>query len=530
LSPAGEKAMNEHEIRRRYHGAASKLASRCRAPARTVLITFLLFLTAAPGYARPEILVGSKKFTESYVLGNIAKILLERAGLRAKHREGLGGTVILWQALLNGDIAVYPEYTGTIREEILKSPAIGNQDDMRAALGKLGVGMSSSLGFSDSYSLVMRRQRAGELGIRTISDIKRHPGLRAGLTPEFLGRQDGWAPLVSQYGLTFASVRGIEHGLGYQALENDLIDIKDCYMTDAKIARLNLVALSDDLHFFPEYEAVFLYRLDIPEEAIAILRSLEGRISNARMIALNLKAEEAKDYAVAASAFFEDANGRAPISPGEGDWLKILARLTVQHLTLVAVSLAAAIFVSIPFGIAASTPGIASELILGVAGVIQTIPSLALLALMIPIFGIGQTPAIVALFLYSLLPIIRSTATGLMTIPASLKQAAIALGLKSGTRLWLVDLPLASPSILAGIKTSAVINVGTATLAGLIGGGGYGEPIQSGLQLNDTSTILMGAIPAAILALAVQGGFSALDLVLIPRGLRLKIKDIRRKT
>jgi osmoprotectant transport system permease protein len=522
--------MNKHELHGGNDGpASSKLASRGRTLACPLLMASLLFLASAPGYAGPEILTGSKKFTESYVLGNIAKTLLERAGFRAAHREGLGGTVILWQALLNGDIDVYPEYTGTISEEILKSPAIRNQNDMRAALGKLGVGMSSSLGFSDSYALVMRRQRAQELGISTISDLKRHPELRAGLTPEFLGRKDGWTPLASRYGLGFASVRGIEHGLGYEALENGLIDIKDSYTTDAKMARLNLVTLSDDLRFFPEYEAVWLYRLDIPEAAIAALRSLEGRISNVRMIALNLQAEDAKDYAAAASAFLEDGNAVTPQSLREGDWLKTLLRLTVQHLTLVAVSLAAAIFVSIPLGIAASRPGIASELILGTAGIIQTIPSLALLALMIPIFGIGQTPAIVALFLYSLLPIIRSTATGLMTIPASLKQAATALGLKTGPRLWLVDLPLASPSILAGIKTSAVINVGTATLAGLIGGGGYGEPIQSGLQLNDTSTILMGAIPAAVLALAVQGGFSALDLVLIPKGLRLKIDDVRRQ-
>jgi osmoprotectant transport system permease protein len=521
--------MNEHEIRGGSRGPASRFASRGRTLACPILLAFLLFIASRPGYAGPEILIGSKKFTESYILGNIAETLLERAGFRAAHREGLGGTVILLQALLNGDIDVYPEYTGTISEEILKSPAIGNQNEMRAALAKLGVGMSLSLGFNDSYALAMRRQQAEELGIRTISDLKRHPDLRAGLTPEFLGRQDGWTPLTSRYGLRFASVRGIEHGLGYEALANGLIDIKDCYTTDAKIARLNLVTLLDDLHFFPEYEAVWLYRLDIPEAAIAALRSLEGRIGTARMIALNLKAEEAKDYAAAASAFFEDGNAGTPASQKDGDWLRVLARLTVQHLTLVAISLAAAILVSIPLGIAASRPGIASELILGIAGVIQTIPSLALLALMIPIFGIGQTPAIIALFLYSLLPIIRSTATGLMTIPASLRQAATALGLKAGPRLWLVDLPLASPSILAGIKTSAVINVGTATLAGLIGGGGYGEPIQSGLQLNDTSTILMGAIPAAILALAVQGGFSALDLVLIPKGLRLKNDDVRRQ-
>jgi osmoprotectant transport system permease protein len=491
---------------------------------RTIAL-LLLAGAALPGHAQTTIYIGSKKFTESYILGEIAKTFLGRAGIQAVHREGMGGTIILWQALLHGDIGAYPEYTGTISAEILKSAAPMSPEAMRAALAEHGIGMSSGLGFNDSYALVMRRSQAEELGIKTIGDLKRHPGLKAGPTPEFLGRQDGWAPLAARYGLTFASVRGIEHGLGYAALGNGLIDLKEAYTTDARLAGDAFRTLADDLHFFPQYEAVFLYRLDLPEKAIAVLRSLEGQISETRMITLNSKAEAEKSYAAAAEAFFKDRNGEAegpPAGPGQHRLLAALPRLTAQHLTLVAISLLAAILVSIPLGIAASRPGIVSELILGVAGVIQTIPSLALLALMIPVFGIGQIPAIAALFLYSLLPIIRSTATGLMTIPASLRQAAIALGLKPATRLWCVDLPIASQSILSGIKTSAVINVGTATLAGLIGGGGFGEPIQSGLQLNDTPTILLGAIPAAVLALAVQAMFSGLDRLLIPKGLRLK--------
>jgi osmoprotectant transport system permease protein len=494
--------------------------------AAAAAIALLCALIATPAaHAQTEIAIGSKKFTESYILGEIATALLRRAGFEAVHREGMGGSIILWQALLHGDIAAYPEYTGTISEEILKSPTAMSVEAMQAALASQGIGMSPDLGFNDSYTLVMRRNQAEALGIKTISDLKRHPDLRAGPTPEFLGRQDGWAPLVARYGLTFANVRGIEHGLGYAALANGLIDIKEAYTTDAKLAGSGFLTLADDLHFFPQYRAVFLYRLGLPEKAVAVLRSLEGQISEARMIALNSKAEAAKDYSVAAEDFLKDRTGEAgapPKEPKQQHLLAALPRLTAQHLTLVAISLAAAILVSIPLGIAASRPGIVSELILGTAGVIQTIPSLALLALMIPVFGIGQMPSIVALFLYSLLPIIRSTATGLATIPASLRQAAIALGLRPGTRLWYVDLPIASQSILAGIKTSAVINVGTATLAGLIGGGGYGEPIQSGLQLNDTPTILLGAIPAAILALIVQAAFSGLDRLLIPKGLRLK--------
>jgi osmoprotectant transport system permease protein len=526
----GVEAMCEHKRfdRYRFKGAPSKAFMRGAAllhPAACAVALLFLPLAAPAGHAQTEIAVGSKKFTESYILGEIAKTLLSQAGFQAVHREGIGGTIILWQALLHNDIQTYPEYTGTITEEILKSPVAMSPDAMRAALAELGIGMSASLGFNDSYTLVMRRAQAEALAIETISDLKRHPDLRAGPTPEFLGRQDGWAPLAARYGLTFASVRGIEHGLGYAALANGLIDVKEAYTTDARLAGNEFLALADDLHFFPQYQAVFLYRLDLPEKAIAVLRSLEGQIGETRMIALNSRAETAKNYAAAAEAFFKDRSGESAVPPtgtGRRHLLAALPRLTAQHLTLVAISLIAAILVSIPLGMAASRPGIVSELILGAAGVIQTIPSLALLAFMIPVFGIGQIPAIAALFLYSLLPIIRSTATGLMTIPASLRQAATALGLRPGTRLWYVDLPIASQSILSGIKTSAVINVGTATLAGLIGGGGYGEPIQSGLQLNDTPTILAGAIPAAILALTVQAAFSGLDRLLIPKGLRLK--------
>jgi osmoprotectant transport system permease protein len=484
---------------------------------RVILAYALLYLGSAA--AQDRISIGSKKFTESYVLAEIAKIELERAGFKVTHREGMGGTLILWQALVAGDIAAYPEYTATIAEEILKAPR--GEADLRKALEKYGIGLSDDLGFEDSYALVMQRGRAAELGIRTIGDLKSHPNLKAGPTPEFLGRQDGWAPLTAAYGLRFQSVAAIEHGLGYQALMNGLIDLKDSYTTDAKIVEFDLLALTDDRHFFPQYRAVFLYRLDAPPAALRAIGSLGGRIPLGRMIALNRIAEDTKNYAFAAGTFFGNPSQEPP--PGAlKKGLASIPRLALQHLSLVAISLAAAVLAGIPLGIAASRQGIASELILGTAGMIQTIPSLALLALMIPLFGIGQPPAIAALFLYSLLPIVSGTATGLKAISASLKQAGSALGLTPAQRLVLIELPVSLPFIIAGIRTSAVINVGTATLAGLVGGGGFGEPIQSGLQLNDTDTILTGAIPAAVLALLVQAAFAFIEQAAIPKGLRLE--------
>ncbi len=466
-----------------------------------------------------QVVVGSKKFTESYVLGEIAKTLLIDSGVPAAHSQGLGGTIIVWQALLHGDIAMYPEYTGTITEEILKVKGGLTLDALREALKKQSIGMTGDLGFNDGYSLVMRTDTATRLGINTISDLRSHPELRVGPTPEFLGRQDGWKPLLARYGLKFNDVRGIEHGLGYTALTSRQIDLKECYTTDAKIGEYHLKVLEDDLHYFPQYKAVFLYRLDTPSKAVEAIRKLEGTIDENRMIALNEEAEKTKDYTQAAMRYFKEA----PAVEGSqaGRLAAYLQRLTLQHLSLVGISLLAAIVVSLPLGIVASRPGWFSQVILGAAGVIQTIPSLALLALMVPIFGIGPRPAIVALFLYSLLPIIQNTAVGLRDIPQPLRESAVALGLEPTAQLFKIYLPLAAASILAGIRTSAIINVGTATLAGLVGGGGFGEPIQSGLNLNDTPTICEGAIPAALLAILVQFGFNLLDRSMIPRGLRL---------
>ena len=433
----------------------------------------------------------------------------------------MGGTIILWQALQGGQIDAYPEYTGTIGEEILKSDRQLSFQEIRDALGKFGVGMTEPLGFNNTYALVMRRSEAQRLAIRTISDLRKHPELRIGLTHEFLDRQDGWQPLRERYGLPQHSVIGIDHALGYAALVNGSIDVKDAYSTDAKIEQNDLVVLEDDLQFFPKYEAVFLFRSSMSPDAINALRRLEGTLNEKRMIHLNMEAERTKNYTSAASLYFQD-NGRSASFAGESFPHK-LARWTLRHLELAGFSLLLSVIIGIPLGIVASRGGLIGHTILGFASVVQTIPSLALLALLVPLpfFGISVRTAIAALFLYGLLPIVRNTASGLQDIPRSLRESAVALGLSPFTRLWQIYLPMASRSILSGIKTSAVINVGTATLAALIGAGGLGEPILSGLNLNDHVTILQGAIPAALLALLVQWFFDVLDRVLIPKGLRI---------
>jgi len=483
------------------------------------IIPILLIFGLSVGAQAQRIVVGSKKFTESYVLGEIAKTTLQNAGFAAEVRQGMGGTIILWQALQGGKITLYPEYTGTIDEEILKTKQPLSTDQMGALLRQRGVGMTGELGFNNTYALVMRRDRAAKLGIGKISDLRNHPDLSLGLTHEFLDRQDGWAPLSARYGLQMPNVRGIDHALGYAALANGSIDLKDAYSTDARIAENDLVVLDDDLHFFSQYKAVFLYRLDMDRRAVAALETLVGTIDEARMTRLNSEAERTKNYALAAALYF----GQKPVSLSN-DLIGNIERWTLRHLELVGASLFLGIIAGIPLGIRASRPGPVSNFILATSGVIQTIPSLALLALLVPLpfFGISPVTAIFALFLYSLLPIVRNTATGLQDIPTAVRESAAALGLEPHAQLWKVFLPLASRTILAGVKTSAIINVGTATLAALIGVGGLGEPIISGLNLNDYSTILQGAIPAALLALLVQFFFDGLDRVFVPKGLRLK--------
>jgi osmoprotectant transport system permease protein len=492
-------------------------------PTLAAILFAMLAGQAALSSAEP-VLIGSKRFTESYVLGELAKRALEQAGVAVEHRPGMGGTIVLWEALRTGAITAYPEYTGTIREEILKQSRPASPAALRVALARHGVGLTDELGFNNTYALVMKRDRAEALGVRTISDLARHPDLTFGLTHEFLGRQDGWQPLRQRYRLSAEGVSGIEHSLGYGALLHGETDVKDAYSTDAKIAENDLVVLIDDQQFFPEYKAVFLHRLDAPQAVVATLEGLAGTIDEKRMIRMNAEAERTKDYAAAAALYFGAAGGTTKDKAAGLFRSHDLLRWTTRHLALVGISLAAAVLMGIPLGIRASRPGMVSQAILGVTGVIQTVPSLALLALLVPLPFLGVSPltAIVALFLYSLLPIVRNTAAGLQAIPVPLRESAAVLGLNPRSQLLKIYLPMASPLILAGIKTSAVINVGSATLAALIGAGGLGEPIISGLNLNDHATILQGAIPAAALAIAIQVLFSVIERWMVPRGLRLK--------
>lgn len=260
---------------------------------RTMSIGLPLGLAFSTHAQATEIKVGSKKFTESVILGEILRSGLEADDTSVKHLAELGGTRILWNALLDGNIDAYPEYTGTLQAELLKS-SFGSLEEMRKALKPMGIGLSEPLGFNNTYAIGMLRSRADELGIERVSDLRKHPQIKIGWGDEFRRRSDGWPGLKSAYNLPQNLVRGLDHDIGYRALQSGDIDLKDLYSTDAEIQYYDLKILSDDLNYFPRYDAVIVYRLSTANSHPTFERfigSLAGKIDENSMIAMNRQAK-----------------------------------------------------------------------------------------------------------------------------------------------------------------------------------------------------------------------------------------------
>lgn len=503
-------------------------------------------LTGAPhAQAAEPLRIGSKRFTESYILAEVLAqtVRADDPSAEVAVRQGLGNTAIVHAALKAGSIDVYPEYLGTIEREILGHATTGAPlDQLQAELRPLGLAIGVPLGFNNGYALAMRSAQARELGLHALSQLKGQPALKLGLSNEFLGRADGWPGLSKRYALP-QTPTGLDHGLAYRALADAQIDVTDVYTTDAQIAALDLTVLADDGHFFPRYDAVLLYRVDLPQRhprAWAALQALRGRIDETAMIAMNARAEVQRQPFDAIARAFVATHGPAspaaassasssalstgsptsaaasspgPAEPAKSDlWSRLagpdLGRLTVQHLALVLGSVALATLIGVPLAVALHPWPRWREALLAVCALLQTVPSLAMLALLIWATNrIGPVPALVALTLYALLPVLRNCTVGLSEVSEGLTTAAKALGLTRGQVLRSVQLPLALPVMLAGLRTATSLSVGTATMAAFIGAGGYGERIVTGLALNDQTLLLAGALPAAALALLFEGVF-----------------------
>ena len=484
------------------------------------LVAIVLLLLSGVGLASeaPRLVVGSKNFTESYILSEILAQLIESEGLAVKRRFGLGGTLICFEALRAGEIDAYVEYTGTASRVLLGLDHDATIDRLNADLREREVKFLGAFGFNNTYALALKKEAATALGLARISDLVPRADLRVMVSHEFLQRADGWPGLIATYGFEWAPT-GIEHGLAYQALADGSIDVTDVYSTDGELVRYGLTVLEDDRKFFPRYLAAPLVRLDLPVSVVAAFERLEGLIDDATMQRLNAGVVfDGRTFAEVANGFLTEQGIATVEATGPGRW-DSLRQNTITHLKLTGIALFGAILVGVALGVAVYRMRVLSRAVLYVAGLLQTIPSIALLALMIPLFGIGVVPAIIALFLYSLLPILRNTITALTSLDPLLERVAVAMGLTPREQLRYVYLPMSVPGVLAGIRTAAVISIGTATLAAFIGAGGLGDPIVTGLALNDTSLILQGAIPAALLAVVTELIFEGVERALLPRHL-----------
>jgi len=508
-----------------------------------VILTFLSPIVPAEGQKVRPIIVASKPFGESFLLAEMFAQLLEARGFEVDRRLGLGATEIAFNALRTNAIDVYPEYTGTGLLAILgQQPSADPREVYREVSREFGRRYGARwlppLGFQNTYAIAVRRTTARDLRLVTLSDLARNSRtLRAGLTPDFIGRADGLPGLQKAYGLRFQSTRALLPAVKYHALAAGEVDVIDGYSTDGFIARYDLVILEDDRAFFPPYEAAALVSPGLQREvpaATATLTELSGllsesamrrlnrrievdgvpvaRVAAGQLLALGLTSRATAESRISATG----ASDRGVLSYLWGQRVTIFG-LALRHLLLVSVSLIAAIAVALPLGLALERGRGAAESVIRGVGVLQTLPSIALLAFMIPLLGIGVIPAVVALFLYSLYPILRNTYTGVRDAAPAAVNAAWALGMTPRQVLRYVRLPLAAPVIMAGIRTAAVLNVGTATLAAFIGAGGLGDPIAAGLALSDTRMILSGALPAALLALMVDGVLGVCERAATPR-------------
>jgi len=510
---------------------------------RRALGLVLVVLCCGPlSGAEATIVVGSKNFAESRLLGEIfARLLEQRADVRVERRFDLAGTQVCFEALRHGAIDVYPEYTGTGLVTLLGETPISDRTEAldrvrREFQERFDLWWLPPLGFENAYELAVPRELAEARGLRTISDLAREaPTLRAGLGYEFIEREDGLPGLRRVYGLEFGDVRALQQTLKYQAVAAREIDCLDVYTTDGRLVTYDLTVLEDDRHFFPPYQAAPLARgatlREHPRVGL-VLGLLADAFDEQSMRELNLRVEERGEPIERVAQQALEGLGLVAtrdvreVSSREVSLLAYLAarrgellHRTLEHLGLTGLALSLGVVVALPLGLLLERKRGIAEPVIRIVGVTQTVPSIALLAFMIPLFGIGRVPALLALWIYSIFPILRNTYTGLRDASPEAVGAASALGMTAGQVLRHVRLPLAVPVILAGVRTSAVLTVGTATLAAFIGAGGLGVPIVSGLQLADTTRILSGALPAAGLALVVDGMLALAERALRPRGI-----------
>ncbi|MAF77885.1 MAG: hypothetical protein CME60_06955 [Halobacteriovoraceae bacterium] len=518
-------------------------------------LIWILFVLSNLSFAQKSdditpIKVGSKIFTEGQILGEMMTLVLnEKLDHPATAQLNFGGTKVVFDALLGGDIDIYPEYTGTgyvfilKKENLIRDPERIYKEVALAYKERYQILWSPPMGFNNSYALVVRKDDPRFSGISKLSQLPKDlRPFRYASPHEFMERTDGFRSFKDFYQFQFdpSQIMGMDAGLMYSALKEKQVDMIMAYATDGRIEAYHLKTIKDDLHFFPPYWAAWnfkektLKKYPILKEATELFHNL---ISEEEMIQMNAAVDEykrspkevARNFLIKKGILTGKVNTKSSHSKrGVLEFLYqkrfYLYKIMKEHIQLSSLSLFLAILISLPLGILLTRYQKISGPVFAVINTLQTIPSLALLGLLIPLTGIGFVPAITALFLYCLLPLIRNTYTGIQGVDSKYIEASKGMGLTSFQILKTVEIPLALPVILAGVRTSSVIVIGTATLAALVGAGGLGEPIFRGVATINSSLILLGAIPSALLAILVDKALSLAERKLISKGLQLQEK------
>jgi osmoprotectant transport system permease protein len=511
---------------------------------------FLIIITLFSSllFAAEPIIVGSKNFSESIILAEIVSLVLEQKyHLPVVRKFALGGTKVAFDALNTGDIDVYPDYTGTGYVMILGMDQERDPDKIFEIVSKefkerYGIVWSPSIGFNNTYALAVKADDLRFKGINKSSQLSgKVQDYKFGTPHEFMERKDGYNRFSEVYSLNFHqnNIVSLDSGLTYEAINSDQVDLIMSYSTDGRIKAFNLKLITDDKNFFPPYYASLMAKeetLDKHPALKEVFGLMNDFISEDEIIEMNDQVDRFKmEPRVVANNFLiqegilkgelKNKNTKTGFFQYAYNKRKYLWKLLKEHLGLSIGALLIAFVVSLPVGILLTRKPSLGKVIFPLVNTIQTIPSLALLGFLIPFIGIGFIPAILALFLYSLLPLIRNTYIGILGVDRSYIEASRGIGLNNWQVLTKVEIPLALPVILTGLRTATVIVIGTTTIAALVGAGGFGDPIFRGVATVNSNLILLGAIPAALLAILMDKLIGVLEVILVSKGIRFKQRN-----
>ncbi|MBC6415800.1 MAG: ABC transporter permease subunit [Bdellovibrionales bacterium] len=498
---------------------------------------------------KKQIVIGSKQFTENIILGEIlAQILEDKYDFKVVRKFNMGGTKLLFDSLKQGHIDIYPEYTGTGYTMILKltkkrSPEKTYLIVKKEFLKKFQLFWSSPLGFENTYILAVRERDSRFKKVFLNSQLKNLSfPFRLALDHEFTERKDGWSLFSKSYRLNLDKnqIFTMNPNLMYSALNSKKVDMIVGNSTDGRMQTYQLRTLKDDKNFFPSYLAAYLTRLDVLESHPLVnqaFQELSQKISEKTMTSLNHQVDQlkfevtqtARKFLIKKKILTQKSDVLLTSSSQKNSLISYYLskknyffKILLEHLFLVFTALLFALLFALPLSIYAFYNSRVEKILFFIVNTLQTVPSLALLAALIPLLGIGFAPAVTALFIYSLLPLIRNTFEGLKNIDNSYIEVATGIGLTKWQSLKFIQIPLALPVIIAGVRTTVVLLVGTATLAAFVGAGGLGDPIFRGMATLDSRLIFLGAIPSCILAVILDKFIFFLEKVLISKGLQKK--------